>query len=142
MIASNATIQFYYCIGGARVALWSLAIECVGQALLWLAPSPVVAVAGAALTGWGFSLVFPSFGIQAMQQVPPASRGSALGAYVAFFDIGVGVSGPLTGWIAGSFGYSSVFIAGTLATAAAIGIAWLAVRPEITAAHPPLPHPN
>ena len=110
--------------GGARVATWSLAIECSGQALLWLAPSPLVAIAGAALTGADFSLVFPSFGIQAVRQVPSASRGSALGAYVAFFDIGVGVSGPLTGWIAGTFGYSSVFVAGTLAAAAAICIAW------------------
>jgi MFS family permease len=109
--------------GGVRVATWSLAIECIGQALLWLAPSPSVAIAGATLTGIGFSLVFPSFGIQAVRQVPPASRGSALGAYVAFFDIGVGVSGPLTGWIAGTFGYSSVFVAGTLAAAAAICIA-------------------
>jgi MFS family permease len=109
--------------GGARVATWSLAIECVGQTLLWLAPSPPVAIAGAALTGAGFSLVFPSFGIQAVRQVPPASRGSALGAYVAFFDIGVGASGPLTGWIAGTFGYSSVFVAGTLAAASAICIA-------------------
>ena len=109
--------------GGARVATWSLAIECTGQALLWLAPSPLVAITGATLTGIGFSLVFPSFGIQAVRRVPAASRGSALGAYVAFFDLGVGASGPLAGWIAGTFGYSSVFVAGTLAAAAAICIA-------------------
>jgi len=109
--------------GGARVAGWSLAIECAGQVLLWLAPSPLVAIGGAALTGLGFSLVFPSFGIEAVKQVPPATRGSALGAYVAFFDIGVGVSGPATGLIAGELGYSSVFAAGALAAAAAICLA-------------------
>jgi MFS family permease len=114
--------------GGARVAIWSLVIECAGQTLLWLAPSPLVAITGSILTGVGFSLVFPSFGIQAVKQVPPASRGSALGAYVAFFDIGVGVSGPATGLIAGTSGYSSVFAAGALAATIAIGIAWRAGR--------------
>jgi MFS family permease len=109
--------------GGARVAAWSLAVECAGQVLLWLAPSPIVAIGGAALTGLGFSLVFPSFGIEAVKQIPAASRGSALGAYVAFFDIGVGVSGPVTGLIAGTFGYPSVFAAGALAAGAAIGLA-------------------
>jgi MFS family permease len=114
--------------GGARVAIWSLVIECAGQTLLWLAPSPLVAITGSILTGVGFSLVFPSFGIKAVKQVPPASRGSALGAYVAFFDIGVGVSGPATGLIAGTSGYSSVFAAGALAATIAIGIAWRAGR--------------
>lgn len=111
------------CFGGARVATWSLAIECIGQTLLWFAPSPPVAITGAVLTGLGFSLVFPSFGIQAVKLVPPASRGSALGAYVAFFDIGVGTSGPLTGLIAGQLGYPAVFACGALAAAVAICLA-------------------
>jgi MFS family permease len=108
--------------GGVRVARWSLSIESAGQALLWLAPSPVIAIGGAVLSGLGFSLVFPSFGIEAVKRVPAASRGSALGAYAAFFDIGVGVSGPLTGLIAGKFGYPSVFAVGALAAGAAIGL--------------------
>jgi MFS family permease len=123
--------------GGIRVATWSLAIECAGQALLWLAPSPLVAIGGAVLTGVGFSLVFPSFGIEAVKQVPPASRGSALGAYVAFFDIGVGVSGPVTGLIAGTFGYPSVFAVGALAAGAAICLtrqSWILTKEAVASA--------
>jgi MFS family permease len=119
--------------GGARVASWSLAIECVGQVLLWLAPGPAVAFAGAILTGIGFSLVFPSFGIEAVKRVPPASRGSALGAYAACFDVGFGLGGPVTGIIAGAFGYPSVFAAGALGTIAAL----LAARRVATAVRAP-----
>jgi MFS family permease len=109
--------------GGARVALWSLVVECAGQLLLWLAPLPSVAFAGAILTGIGFALVFPSFGIEAVKVVPPASRGAALGAYVAFFDLGFALAGPVSGIVAGAFGYSTVFAAGAVCAAAAIIIA-------------------
>jgi MFS family permease len=114
--------------GGARVATWSLVIECTGQVLLWLAPVPAIAFAGAILTGAGFSLVFPSLGIEAVKQVPPASRGAALGAYVAFFDIGFGLAGPITGLIAGAAGYPSVFAAGAVSAAVALLAARRATR--------------
>jgi MFS family permease len=106
--------------GGARVAVWSLLIECIGQVMLWLAPGPAVAFAGAILTGVGFALVFPSFGIEAVRQVPPANRGAALGAYAAFFDVGFGLAGPMNGLIAGAFGYPWVFAAGAFGTIAAM----------------------
>ena len=106
--------------GGARVALFSLIVEAGGQILLWLAFSPAVAFTGAIMTGAGFSLVFPSFGIEAVKQVPAANRGSALGAYVAFFDLGLALAGPITGLVAGALGYPSVFAAGALSAIVAI----------------------
>ncbi|MEY9707645.1 MFS family permease [Bradyrhizobium diazoefficiens] len=71
-------------IGGAKVALVCAAIEAVGQALIWLAARPEMALAGAALTGFGFSLVYPGFGVEAVRRVPAQSRGLAMGAYTAF----------------------------------------------------------
>ncbi len=106
--------------GGARVALVSLIIEACGQLLLWLAPMPGLAFAGAIMTGAGFSLVFPSFGIEAVKQVPPANRGSALGAYAAFFDLGFAVAGPVTGVVAGALGFPAVFAAGALSATVAV----------------------
>jgi len=38
-------------IGGFRVALWSLVIEAVGQAMLWRAPHELMALSGALVTG-------------------------------------------------------------------------------------------
>jgi MFS family permease len=116
--------------GGARVAAWSLLVECAGQLILWLAQTPAIAVVGAILTGVGFSLVFPSLGIEAVKHVSPASRGAALGAYVAFFDIGFGLAGPITGLIAGALGYSSVFAAGAVSAALALLAARRATRPS------------
>lgn len=109
--------------GGARVAAWSLLIEGAGQLMLWLAPQPATAFAGTVLTGIGYALVFPSFGIEAMKRVPAASRGAALGAYVAFFDVGFGVAGPTTGLLAGALGYPWAFFVGALGALAAVLVA-------------------
>ncbi|MGC2078728.1 MAG: MFS transporter, partial [Xanthobacteraceae bacterium] len=44
-------------LGGARVALVCVLIEAAGLALIWLAPDRASAAAGAALAGFGYSLV-------------------------------------------------------------------------------------
>jgi predicted MFS family arabinose efflux permease len=106
--------------GGARVAAWSLLVEACGLAMMWLAPMPAFAFAGAVLAGIGNALVFPSFGVEAVKRVPPASRGAALGAYVAFFDVGFGLGGPINGYFAGALGYPSVFAFAALGAAIAI----------------------
>jgi MFS family permease len=100
-------------IGGYRVALGSLVVEAVGQAMLWGAPIEIVALAGALVTGLGCALVFPALGVEALKRVLPANRGSAMGAFVAFLDIAYGVSGPAAGVIAGAFGYAAVYLFGT-----------------------------
>jgi MFS family permease len=105
--------------GGARVALAALALEVVGQLVIWLAGVPAAVFIGAIFTGAGYSMAFPALGVEAVRNVPPQSRGTAMGAYVAFFDLGFGFSGPLNGVIAAAFGYGTVYLAG--AAAAAIG---------------------
>jgi MFS family permease len=99
-------------MSGYRVALWSLVVEAIGQAMLWFAPYEIVALAGALVTGLGCALVFPALGVEALKRVLPANRGSAMGAFVAFLDIAYGVSGPAAGAIAGQFGYAAVYMFG------------------------------
>jgi MFS family permease len=101
-------------MSGYRVALWSLIVEAVGQAMLWGAPYEIVALAGALVTGLGCALVFPALGVEALKRVLPANRGSALGAFVAFLDIAYGLSGPAAGAIAGQFGYAAVYLFGVV----------------------------
>ena len=109
--------------GGARVALVFLLIEAVGQTALWLAPSSALGLAGAALTGFGYSLVYPGFGVEAVRRAPADSRGLAMGAYTAFLDVALAVASPLLGLLAAANGIGSVFLASALATLCAAPIA-------------------
>ena len=101
-------------MSGYRVALWSLVVEAIGQAMLWGAGREIVALAGALVTGLGCALVFPALGVEALKRVLPANRGSAMGAFVAFLDIAYGLSGPAAGAIAGRFGYAAVYLFGVI----------------------------
>jgi MFS family permease len=104
-------------IGGAKVALVCVVIETAGQLLIWQAGGAAMAYAGAALTGLGYSLAFPGFGVEAVRRAPPQSRGAAMGAFVAFFDIAVGLTGPAAGAIANVAGVNAVYLAGACAVA-------------------------
>jgi MFS family permease len=101
-------------LGGARVATVSVLIEAAGQALIWLAPGPLLALAGAVLTGLGYSLVYPGFGVEAVRRAPPQSRGLAMGAYTAFLDLALGLASPTLGFIASGAGIGSVFLVSAL----------------------------
>lgn len=102
-------------LGGFRVAIACLSVESIGLLLLWLAPTPTLALAGAALTGFGFSLVFPALGVEAVNLVPASSRGAAVGAYSLFIDLSLGITGPVAGAIAAGFGFASIFLFAALA---------------------------
>ncbi len=110
-------------IGGLPVAIGSLAVEAVGQALIWGATDPGSALAGAFLTGLGCSMIFPAMGREVVRLVEPAFRGTAIGGYSAFQDLAYGLTGPLAGLVADRAGYASVFLIGALAAAAGLAIA-------------------
>jgi MFS family permease len=117
-------------IGGAKVALICALIEAVGQALIWLAVRPEMALLGAALTGFGFSLVYPGFGVEAVRRVPAQSRGLAMGAYTAFLDLAQGLASPALGLIATGARLNVVFLASAITVLCAVLVAsWLMAHP-------------
>ncbi len=115
-------------LGGAKVALVCVLIEAAGLLLMGLAASVTVAAAGAALTGLGYALVFPSFGVEAVRRAPPESRGSAMGAYTACLDLALGVSGPALGLVAGHAGLGAVFVVSAVPVAVAAAVALQLLR--------------
>jgi MFS family permease len=119
-------------LGGARVALWFVLIETVGLLLMWLAAGVAMATIGAALTGFGYALVFPALGVEAVRRAPPESHGVAMGAYTACLDIALGVSGPVLGAIASRTGFSSVFLASALIVFGAAFVARPLIRARST----------
>ena len=120
-------------IGGAKVALVCVLIEAAGQLLIWQADHVSMAYAGAALTGFGFSLAFPGFGVEAVRRAPPQSRGAAMGAFMAFLDISLGITGPAAGAIASAGSVSTVYLAG------AVAVALAAVVAVVLLLNPPMP---
>jgi len=95
--------------GGAKVALLCVLVEAAGLALIWLAPVLALALIGAALTGFGYSLVYPGLGVEAVRLVPAQSRGLAMGAYTAFLDVALGFGTPALGFLAEHAGLGAVF---------------------------------
>jgi MFS family permease len=100
-------------LGGARVAIASALIEALGLALIWLAPNALTAAVGAALTGFGYALVYPALGVEAVRRAPPQGRGLVMGMYTAFLDVALGFGTPALGLIATSTGLGSVFAVST-----------------------------
>ncbi|AUG51291.1 arabinose transporter [Thalassospira marina] len=115
-------------IGGTPVAMASLGVEAIGQYLLWLAPTPELALLGALLTGIGCSMVFPAMGSEVVKLVPPHLRGTAVGGFAAFQDLAYGATGPVVGLIADRSGYAPVFLIGGLAATLGLWVAFKAHR--------------
>lgn len=109
--------------GGANVALVFVIIEAVGQALLWASSSSALGLVGCALTGFGYSLLYPGFGVEAIRRAPRESRGLAMGAYTAFLDLTLGIASPALGLIAAVAGIGSVFLTSAVVVLSAAAVA-------------------
>lgn len=103
----NNSINRY---GGIKVGIVCMAFETIGLLILFLATTPHLALLGAGITGLGFSLVFPAFGVKAVSLVSDSNKGAALAAYGLFIDISLGITGPLIGGVIGLFGMHSLFL--------------------------------
>lgn len=95
--------------GGGRIALVFVLVQSAGLMVIGLARSSLMASAGAAFAGLGYSLVYPGLGVEAVRGTSPESRGLAMGIYTVFLDVAMTIGSPLLGWIADRGGLSAVF---------------------------------
>jgi MFS family permease len=104
-------------LGGRKIAVISFVIQILGQLVLWSAGSSLTGILGAGITGIGMSLVFPSLGKLAINNVKSEHQGTAIAAYNMFFDLGMGLTPSIAGIIAKMTDYSNIYLFGALTTA-------------------------
>lgn len=110
-------------IGPVPCALGAALLEAVGLALIGLADSAPVAIAGAMIMGGAYSTLYPALALIVVGQVGEDRRGVALGTFTACFDLGVGLGSPLVGAFVALGGYPAAFYGGA---ACALGAAAMA----------------
>ena len=115
-------IQAINRFGGFPVCIACLTVESLGVLLMYSAASSWMASCGAALTGFGFSLVFPALGVEAVKRVPLPNRGTALGVFTGFSDVSFFLVGPIAGTVIGAWGYGSAFLFALASVLTALGI--------------------
>jgi len=135
IVARLVFIRTIGTFGGFPVARVCLIVESIGVLLLWRATSPWMALFGASLAGFGYSLVFPALGVEAVERVPVENRGTALSVYTVFADVSFFLVGPVAGAVIGAFGYASVFFFALVCVLAALSIVLVLVRKKT---HPSL----
>lgn len=114
--------------GGARIALIFVLVQAAGLFLIWLAGTSLIATVGAALAGFGYSLVYPGLGIEAINGSTPQNRGMVMGIYTAFLDVAMAIGSPALGWVGGHLGLNAIFLAGALAVLSTAVVAFLLLK--------------
>ncbi|HET7531140.1 MAG TPA: MFS transporter, partial [Mycobacteriales bacterium] len=110
--------------GARRTLVGAAVVEAAGLVVFAAATSTALAVAALLALSLGQGLAVPSLGALALEGVPAERRGSAAGAFFAYFDAGVGLGGPFTGALAHAFDASvALWVA-----AAAVSLAPLVAR--------------
>ncbi len=120
-----ARILFIHAIdrfGGFPVGIVSLLVESAGCSCCGLRLRRGWTFAGAALTGFGNSLIFPALGVEGGGAGTDAQSRHGAGRLYRIADVSFFMVGPLAGAVIGSFGYASVFLFALVCVFMALGI--------------------
>src|SRR5215218_3521879 len=105
--------------GSHGPAVGALAAVTAGWTLMAVASSFGAAAAASALVGFGISVLFPALSLLVTDRAHPSVRGAALGGYIAFMDVGLGVGAVGGGLVVHATSTQALFAIG--AAGAALG---------------------
>lgn len=133
--------------GRVTVALPGMVLCVAGAVVLALQLGVAMAFVGVACYGAGFSFVFPALMALTVDRVPEAERGSAVGSFTAFFDIGSSTGSYAVGAVTDHVGFGGGYgLPAILCTAGAFVLARLGRRvraeADAIAEEVPLPEPS
>ena len=124
-------------IGGAKVALVFALVEAAGQALLWLAVRPEMALAGAALTGFRLLAGLPWLWRRSGPSRPGAESWPGDGSLHRLPHLAQGIASPALGLIASGATLNVVFlVSAATVPCAALVASWLMTHPATAEGYP------
>jgi EmrB/QacA subfamily drug resistance transporter len=95
--------------GNKRMYIAGFAVFVIGSALCGFAPTAPALVALRSIQAVGASMLYANAPAILTKSFPREQRGRALGALATFTYLGLTVGPSLGGWLAGAFGWRSVF---------------------------------
>ncbi len=101
----------------------------LGLLILATGPPPILAIAAAAILGFGFSFPWSSVLSTVLRQTPDREHGSAIGILGAFYDLFVGMGSFAAGAVSERFGYGSAYTMAAAALGAAAILGWFLFPP-------------
>lgn len=113
--------------GGVSVARVVLVIEAAGLLVLAAASNEATALLGAAVTGVGLGVIYPSTSAITLHRTGALQPGVSMGTMTSFWDLGIMAAGPVSGVAAAHLGYPAAFVIAAAVTMAAMA-AVLALR--------------
>jgi MFS family permease len=82
--------------------------------------------------GFGQGLIFPALSTYVIDILGQENKGFAIGLYLTFFDIGMGIGPPLFGWISDLYGYRNMYLfAGSIFFLVGVLFTWKAPTPSL-----------
>ena len=116
--------------GYKRLYLAGFVLFVIGSALCGLAPTAPALVALRGVQALGAAMLYASSPAILTRSFPASQRGRALGAQATFTYLGLTTGPSLGGWLAGAFGWRSVFYINVPVGALAIALALRFIQPD------------
>jgi MFS family permease len=109
-------------LGPKRASALALGLLAAGLATMGIWSTPAGLFAGTAVFAVGTALAFPSLMMLAVNAAPASERGSVVGTFGAFADVGFALGAVTLGAVASVTGYEGVFVAGAVISLASVAL--------------------